>query len=237
MEQEQRLIAMGKMAASLAHEIRNPLGSMELFCGLLEQDLAQQPQLLSTAQQIHKGIKTVNHIITNCLQFAKGIIIKKNRVENVSDYLQSAVDGLKQKIDKAEVDVWVEFLGEGELSIDEYQVKQIILNLLANAVDAVSERAANSDIDMPKIVRIMSDLTDPMFWVLSVIDSGVGINDEQKENMFDPFYSTKPEGTGLGLAIVGSIISAHGGEIYIENNTEEVNNGLGCTVVVKLPRW
>ena len=233
MEQEQRLIAMGKMAASLAHEIRNPLGSMELFCSLLEQDLVEQPQLLSTAQQIHKGIKTVNHIIANCLQFAKGIIIRKNEVENVSDYLRSVTDVLRQKINEASVDVATEFLGEGELSIDEYQVKQVIVNLLSNAIDAVSERAANSDIEFAKIIRVVSDLTDSEFWTLSIIDSGFGINAEQKENMFDPFYSTKPSGTGLGLAIAVSIISAHCGEIRVENNTDE----MGCTVTIKLPRW
>ena len=231
MEQEQRLIAMGKMATSLAHEIRNPLGSMELFCSLLEQDLKEQPQLLNTAQQIHKGIKTVNHIITNCLQFARGIIIKKSRVDDVSEYLQSIIDVLRQKIDTTGVTVTVEFLGEGELSIDEYQVKQVIVNLLANAVDAVSERASNSEVEFAKTVRIVSDLTNTEYWMLSVVDSGVGINDEQRENMFDPFYSTKPDGTGLGLAIAGSIISAHNGEIKIANNA-----GLGCTVVVKLPR-
>jgi len=222
---------MGKMATSLAHEIRNPLGSMELFCSLLEQDLKEQPQLLNTAQQIHKGIKTVNHIITNCLQFARGIIIKKSRVDDVSEYLQSIIDVLRQKIDTTGVTVTVEFLGEGELSIDEYQVKQVIVNLLANAVDAVSERASNSEVEFAKTVRIVSDLTNTEYWMLSVVDSGVGINDEQRENMFDPFYSTKPDGTGLGLAIAGSIISAHNGEIKIANNA-----GLGCTVVVKLPR-
>ena len=145
--------------------------------------------------------------------------------------LHGVVDVLRQKMNEAGVDVSVEFLGDGELRIDEYQVKQVIINLLSNAIDAVHERAANSDIKFLKTVKLISDLTSLTHWTLSVIDSGIGISDEQKENMFDPFYSTKPDGTGLGLAIAGSIISAHNGEIKIANNA-----GLGCTVVVKLPR-
>jgi two-component system sensor histidine kinase FlrB len=239
MEQEQRLIAMGKMAATLAHEIRNPLGSMELFCSLLEKDLVDKPELLNSAQQIHKGIKTVNHIITNCLQFAKGMIVRKEPVQDVREYLQGVLELLKKKIDDSEIGVTIETLNcqaqensESALCIDHYQIKQVLVNVLSNAIDAVNERYRNDDLKTVKKIKLVSDLQDPQFWVLSIIDNGTGVNDEVKENMFDPFYTTKEEGTGLGLAIVGSIILAHGGQINIENNSSE----LGCRVTIKLSR-
>jgi two-component system sensor histidine kinase FlrB len=230
---------MGKMAATLAHEIRNPLGSMELFCSLLEQDLVDKPELLSNAQQIHKGIKTVNHIITNCLQFAKGMIVRKEPVADVGEYLQGVLDILKKKMEDSEIEVTVKTLDatceerrQSLLAIDHYQIKQVLVNLLSNAIDAVNERYSHDDFKVVKKISLVSDLQDPSFWILSIIDNGSGINDEVKENMFDPFYTTKNEGTGLGLAIVGSIILAHGGHINIENNSNE----LGCRATIKLLR-
>ena len=231
-DQEKRLIAMGQMAASLAHEIRNPLCSMELFCSLLKKDLESQPQLMSLAEQIHTSILTVNHIISNCLQFAKEIIVHKHEVADIRAYLQSAIANLEAKAQESQVKIEVETIGEGTVAIDEYQMKQVIINLASNAIDAVVERFSSSPVnDELRKVRVISDLSDPSVWSLLVVDNGLGISEENKQNIFEPFFSTKKQGTGLGLAVVHSIVKAHQGTIGIESNDVP-----GCTVTVKVPR-
>ena len=191
-EREKRLMAMGQMAASLAHEIRNPLGSMELFCSLLKKDLAEQPGLFGLAEQIHSGIRTVNHIITNCLQFAREIVANRKPVTNIREYLEKAIENIKAKATESGVEVEIVTIGEGSISIDHYQMKQVIINLVSNAIDAVAERFHQlPDLVEQKRVIIESDLGDDAFWILSINDNGIGISEESKKSIFEPFFSTK----------------------------------------------
>ena len=220
-ERAQRLMAMGQMAASLAHEIRNPLGSMELFCSLLKKDLAGQPQLLQTAEQIHLGIRTLERIISNCLQFARDVVPQKKSITEVRPLLEEAVAYVRGRSEELKVETTIETKGEGVVAADPYLLQQVLLNLLLNAIEASGEQG--------KVV-LSSEIT-PGSWVLCVADTGPGITDEEKRQMFDPFFTTKQGGTGLGLTIVHSIVTAHGGRIDIE-----AEPGRGTRVTVTFPQ-
>ncbi len=222
--QAERLMAMGQMAASLAHEIRNPLGSMELFCSLLKKDLRGQPQLLQAAEQIHLGIRTLDRIISNCLQFAKDISPKRKLCGDVAPILDEVLTYVRTKAEDRGVKLNVEKIGEGEIEVDQYLVHQVLVNLMINAVDAASERIGAG------VVTLRSAVS-PDRWEVAIEDNGFGIPEAELRNIFDPFFTTKQGGTGLGLAIVHSIVTAHDGDIRIESRAGE-----GTTATVTFPR-
>ena len=229
LDRDQRLIAMGQMAASLAHEIRNPLGSMELFCTLLKKDLTAQPNLLQLAEQIHTGISTINHIITNCLQFSKQVNVNKKPVSSIKGFLQDSLNALSAKTAQVDVTIEVDEQKQGSVKFDHYLMKQVVINLVANAIDAAQERAQKENGHQAK-VRLVSEFCSGDNWNLHVVDNGQGMSAEVREHVFEPFFSTKNAGTGLGLAIVHNLVVAHGGKININRN----NQG-GCTLSVSIP--
>ena len=234
-ERANRLIAMGQMAATLAHEIRNPLGSMELFLTLLKKDLGSKPESLNLVEQIHSGIKTLDRIISNCLQFARDTKPRKREVLDISDFIEESLTFVRERAKNRDVQLKVVIHGEGALFIDRYLMGQVILNLLVNALDAVEDKQAREKLSpgsqFEPLITIECDLSDEDVWRIRVQDNGGGISEEVKQSMFDPFISTKSKGTGLGLAIVLSITAAHGGRVLV--NSER---GVGTTMTLELPR-
>ena len=211
-ERAKRLMAMGQMAASLAHEIRNPLGSMELFCTLLKKDLKQQPQLLVAAEQIHVGIRTLDRIISNCLQFTRDIIPRKITCGDVTAMLDEVRTYVEPKAKELRVELVINNSGRGQIDLDSFLVNQVLVNLLINAVEAAGENK-----DAVPTVTVDSTLGETG-WLIAIQDNGRGISAEDQRQIFDPFFTTKQGGTGLGLTIVYSIVRAHGGTLEIESS-------------------
>lgn len=223
-ERAQRLIAMGEMAATLAHEIRNPLGSMELFCSLLKKDLNENSQSLHYAEQIFQGIKNLERIINNSLQFSKDNRVKRKVCPSIEQFLTQAISYTQDKIEKLAVEVFTEIKGEqNQVQFDPYLLNQALINLIQNAVEAAAEGEN-------KIVKISwENFLDQSFQIV-IADSGTGIKDDEINKIFDPFYTTKTNGTGLGLPVSHSIIQSHGGSLDIESKL-----GLGTRVVLFFP--
>lgn len=224
-ERAKRLMAMGQMAASLAHEIRNPLGSMELYCSLLKQDLHDSPAALDLAEQIHSGIRRLDRIIGNCLQFSRDVVPKKKLLNDTSGLLAGALSDVKALSEASEVAVEFAEQGGHEVSVDPFLVHQVLVNVVRNAVEAAAEKAEG-----PRNVSIFSDRSSALRWTLLVVDNGPGIGTEDCERVFDPFVSGKPGGTGLGLAIVHSIVKAHGGSVALRSKQQE-----GTVVEIEFP--
>ena len=229
----ERLMAMGHMAASMAHEIRNPLGSMELFCTLLKKDLEEKPDLKNLADQMHEGIRSLNRIISNCLEFTRDASPRYSTVSDVPQFLENIVQSARAKADQKKVIISFANQGEGSLEIDPYLIKQAFLNLILNAVDAVHHRINSEGLGKfdPR-VQVISDLRKEDQWIVLINDNGIGISKENLENIFEPFYTTKEDGTGLGLAITHSLIAAHQGQISIQSELGE-----GTSITISLPRF
>ncbi|MCB0322891.1 MAG: hypothetical protein KDD69_04935 [Bdellovibrionales bacterium] len=210
-ERAKRLMAMGQMAASLAHEIRNPLGSMELYCTLLKKDLAALPESLQLADQIHSGIRRLERIISNCLQFSRDLIPR--RVPNVDtrQVLEDCVELARAKGGASKVAIRIEERGSAPISVDPHLVSQAVLNLLLNALEALEQ----ASVPFPEI-SVQSERRPNGDWAIAITDNGPGIPEIHRESIFDPFVTTKRDGTGLGLAIVHSIVTAHGGTVQVE---------------------
>lgn len=222
---QERLVAMGQMAASLAHEIRNPLGSMELYCTLLKKDLKALPEAFTLAENIHQGIRRLERIIANCLQFSRDVQPKYHSVENIEEYLKETMEIAYPKLSSARCVVTVSHKGPKRVYVDGYLLSQALINIIHNAIDASSEYAKEPHVSIESIVK------EGVSWTISVTDNGPGISESDKEKIFDPFFTTKKEGTGLGLAIVHSIVQAHQGSLVIES---AIGNESGTTVTIEL---
>lgn len=202
----QRLVAMGEMAAGMAHEIRNPLGSLELFASHLTEELRDTPHE-ELSGHILKGIRNLSRISGNLLMFARKISpeLYPTRVDEVLKdallYARAAVSGKSAFLE--------EHIDEASAAADSNLLRQVFLNLILNAVQSVEDGG-----------RIRASCTtseeeSPPMVLIKVSDSGQGVPPEAMERIFDPFFTTRSGGMGLGLAIVQRIVSAHGGWVSV----------------------
>ncbi len=219
-ERTRRLAAMGEMAARIAHEIRNPLGSMAIFATLLERELTDEPDKAKLAEHISKGIKTLDNLLSNMLLFA-GAPEAKLKPVDLKDIVDDAIL-LAGDRGKAGVEIRAAYRGQKRIMADPNLIRQLFLNLIINALDAVEEEGR---------IAISADTgTEDNSVVIRVSDNGRGIPREQVERVFDPFFSTKERGTGLGLAIVSAVVDAHTGRLDVESEP-----GRGTTFTISLP--
>lgn len=233
-DRQKRLMAMGQMAASLAHEIRNPLGSMEIYCSLLRRELTDQPNNFKLVEQILKGIRNLERVVANSLQFARDVRITRREIRDKRAYLKEAL-GYVSPVAQ-ERGVLIELISNNSKTdvADPSQLQQVIINLLLNAIDAVDLR--NRLLQKPEedgncaLVKLTEQTLENGDWQIRIIDRGIGIEPEHLDRIFDPFFSTKSNGTGLGMSVAYSIVKAHKGEIAIES---EAN--CGTTVTILLP--
>lgn len=209
-QRNERLRIMGEMAANIAHEVRNPLGSIELYASLLARDLENDSDKKRLTTSIIKGVRTINAVISNTLLFAKEIKVNPSNhiladiVDEVVLYLQHIIRDKKVRI--------INKLDESHIIYcDEDMYKQVVMNLIGNAVDAVSTGGE---------ITASSEMTDKET-ILYIKDNGHGIDEDMLSRLFMPFQTTKAKGTGLGLSIAYKIIKAHGGDILAESNGKD----------------
>jgi signal transduction histidine kinase len=200
---------MGEMAAMLAHEVRNPLGAMELFTGLLLQDLREQPATLQLAQHVARGIADLNHLVGNLLEFTS------NRTVRPLPFYCDAVieDALRYTADLRLTNrVAVSWKPSGTLRAvgDAELVRPVLLNLIRNAVQAMPAGGT---------LTIETE-ADGSAVVLAVADTGPGIPADQAEQIFKPFFTTKTKGTGLGLTVARALVTAMGGRLALGRAAE-----------------
>ncbi len=215
-----RLSALGELSAGLAHEIRNPLGSVE---GAV-QILRRQELAVETRQEFgdlaQREVNRLKDLLTNFLDFARPQTPK--RVPTTPSQLLESVSKLAADMAKMSgVHVHVESsAGVPVVSVDAEQMKQVLLNLAINAIQAMPDGGQ----------VLLRAVRKPESVVLEVQDEGVGIPPEDLERVFNPFVTTRAGGTGLGLSIAYQIVSQHGGHIAAQRNPER-----GMTFRVTLP--
>ncbi len=202
-----RLVSMGEMAAGIAHEIRNPLGSLELFASHLVEELrgGAHEELSS---QVLKGIQNLSRITGNLLLFARRIEPSLQPVD-LGEVLREALLYARAALGARRVAL-AEDIVPTPVRADADLLRQALLNVILNGVQAVPEGGA-----MEVSCRI-DETEQPPVAVIRVSDNGPGVPREAAERIFDPFYSTRAAGMGLGLAIVQRIVSAHRGWVSVE---------------------
>lgn len=210
---QSRLAAMGEMAAMLAHEVRNPLGAMELFTGLLLQDLRESPDTLRLARQVAAGITDLNHLVTNLLEFTRTRRAAEAAGDDV-DCLAAVEDALRYAHDLLEAngitvvrDVRTDDCrARGDAAL----LRPALLNLVRNAVQAMPTGGRLT-------ITVARDATQV---AITIADTGPGISDDVREAIFTPFFTTRAKGTGLGLTVVRELVMALGGTVEVDNATD-----------------
>ncbi len=226
LELKNRLAALGEMAAGMAHEIRNPLGGIQLYASTLAQDIADRPQAVELVKKISRQVRHLNELVTGILGFTQHVRCDKSP-QNLGDIIQEALDAAQGVLEETRVVVYVEpALRDLTVLVDGPLLVRAFLNLVLNAAQAIAEGRTNADDCVghihigllppsPEERRIR--VGDNFGVALEIADDGPGIAAPALEKMFHPFFTTRDSGTGLGLAIVHRIVQAHGGEISAGN--------------------
>ena len=210
--QSERLAAIGRMAAHVTHEVRNPLSSIGLNVELLEEELGdagiEARELLSAIQ------REIEHLTALTEEYLRVARLPNPQLEpeEIADVVTSTVSFMRPELSAAGVEVKLDI--EAELpwvALDEAQIRQVLINLIKNARDAMATGGVIT-------VRLLQDAGGV---AMRVIDSGEGMTPEQRERIFDLFYTTKSHGTGLGLPLSQQIIVAHGGVIRCQSAVGE----------------
>lgn len=222
----ERLAYLGTLAAGLAHEIRNPLNSLSLNIQMLEEDL-EEPRPRSTQQRLLGITRTelgrLERLVTDFLAYARPRPLRREVVP-ARDLLDAVMEVLAGTIAASGASFEVVDESQGAfVHADPEQMRQLLLNLVQNAL------AATEGTERPARIELVARRRGPVV-ELAVRDNGIGIPAEEREKVFDLFYSTRKGGTGLGLAIVERIASSHGGTVGFESVPGE-----GTTFRVELP--
>jgi two-component system, sensor histidine kinase FlrB len=226
LQRKDRLAAMGELIGRIAHEIRNPLGSVELFSSMLQRDLPKSSPAKRYAEQISQAVQSMDRLLANLLVYTRPARMDRGW------YLAERLIGDSMKlathaITKVPVEVRVDLdQGIPSLWCHEGQLKQVIVNLVVNAVQAMPYGGLLTI----RLHKEPSQTHGAAAVRLTVSDTGLGVDPEYRSRMFDPFFTTKDEGTGLGLAIVHSIVEAHQGRIDVESTIKQ-----GSTFAIILP--
>lgn|ERR1700733_3513590 len=201
--QAERLKELGEMAASLAHEIRNPLGGIEGFAQILKREL-QTPVHQKIINAILDGTHTLNHLVTQVLDYTRPLHLHFATIDLVTLIQESLV--LASAFPNASTCNFKSVHSTYALTIDKEQIKLVLLNLLRNAMEA---GASVIEIDLTHEGSIIID------------DNGEGMSQRSLKNIFTPFFTTKRDGTGLGLARALAVIKAHGGTLEVASEEDK----------------
>jgi signal transduction histidine kinase len=221
----ERLAAMGRLAAHVTHEVRNPLNSIRLNVEMLEEDVAD---VSSDAKgMLQAVVREVDHLTEITDQYLRLVRLPEPKLERVelAALVREVAEFLAPEMQRAQVHVELELDSHAQIAVDEGQLRQALFNLCRNAREAMPEGGT---------IRIaLSEAEGGLF--LRVTDHGPGIPEEAREKIFDLFYTTKQHGTGLGLALTQQIIAAHRGRIRCVEARGPAN-GTGITFEIWLPR-
>ena len=221
-ETSQRLASLGRLAAGVAHEIRNPLSSIKGFATYFKERYRDNPDDQKTSEIMIQEVDRLNRVITQLLEFARPPVVQKKRA-SLQSLIQHSLKMIERQASAKKLRVLCHLPSEmKEVVLDPDGINQVLLNLYLNAIEAMDQGGTLS-------VSLSGEQNSP--WVRIIVsDTGTGISKEDLEHVFDPYFTTKQSGTGLGLAIVHKIIEAHAGEVRAESEL-----GRGTTVTVLLP--
>jgi signal transduction histidine kinase len=239
-----RLAALGQMAAGLAHEIRNPLAAIDLTTSLIKRKLNGQTTQVQQLESIHSEVRKLNKIVTDCLEFVRPLKLS-SEVIDLTSLLEECVESASSAASTENLVIRRDFHPIPPLQLDRYQIKQVLLNILGNAVQAVGDQGeiqvscgpsnhfqkvgtyTNSHF-AEKNLSLQVNLA-PYVWI-KISDNGCGIPEEILGKIFYPFFTTKEKGSGIGLAIAQKVIDTHRGSIDVESEICK-----GTTFTIKLP--
>ncbi len=220
----ERLATAAQLAASVAHEIKNPLTSLRLAAELLCTLLKDQPDLAKRAEVILREATRLENTVQNMLKRTRKLDLSLKEVD-INKLAQEVVESASYQLKARKQNVSLQLAKKPlRAYIDPEKMKQVLWNLINNASDVTPQNG---------MIKVITEEVDKEYVAIIIEDSGTGIPEEQMKKIFKPFYTTKPGGTGLGLAISRQIVLLHRGELILENKEE----GRGARAKVIIPRF
>jgi signal transduction histidine kinase len=228
-----RLATLGEMAAAIAHEVKNPLASIEVMAGVLRRQFRDTDDAREQLDDIIKEAKMANAIVVEVLEYVRPIQLQPERVR-LEDVLTESLSIAEGKIPRGGIRFDISVNPDvPDITADAHQLRQLFANLIANAFEAMNGKGHVSI----KAALVQGDVEPldgthalPASVRIELRDDGPGISADDLERIFSPFFTTKPQGTGLGLAIVRKMVNAHDGRIHASSAP-----GRGTTFTVTLP--
>lgn len=225
LEQAEKWALVGKLAAGVAHSVRNPLTSVKMRLFSMERSLALSHSQKEDFEVISEEIRHIDTIVGNFLEFSRPPKLKMQKI-SPSDAVDMAVQLLRHRLESYDVKVRIERARRlPEISADPDQLKEVFVNLIVNACDAIVDGGHIVIHEEPPGKNSAQKNI-----VIRVSDDGPGVPASISEKLFQPFFSTKEEGTGLGLSIATRIVEEHGGKLGLESH-----EGHGATFIITLP--
>lgn len=220
-----RLVALGKLSAGIAHEIRNPLSSIRGLAQFVFNSFSKTDERKEDLNTIIQEVDRLNKLVIQVLDFAK---FKKPNLTffSLNDLIRKIAELFKLEIKDKQIKFNLELSPDiSQIQADEDQIRQILMNVIINAIQAIPKKGEIKIKTEKALLRGASAIK------FIIEDSGIGIPEKDFNQIFDPFFSTKEKGSGLGLSIVYKLVEAHQGEIKVESK-----EGEGTKFVIFLPQ-
>lgn len=218
LRRSQQLAALGEMAAGIAHEIRNPLGCIQLYAQILVEDLEDRPDSIDLCRKIGTAVRGMESIVKDVLQFARDTSLhsEQTTIGSLLDRVIEDAQGLlvSERTTVTRRDLADQVMINADLTL----MTQAVGNILRNAVESMIDidmdpREVTLETSLIRKLRVDGDR--PCTVSISIGDRGCGIPEDLMHRLFNPFFTTRATGTGLGLAIAHRVIDAHGGDIVV----------------------
>lgn len=215
----QRLASVGRLAAGVSHEIRNPLSSIKGFATYFKERYYDVPENQQISNLMIQEVDRLNRVVGQLHEFARPITVSKKSIP-IKAYLKDSLKLIERQASEANISIKTDFDSEiDEILIDPDRINQVLLNIYLNAIDSMNNGGS--------LTVMLAKNPKKNGIEIKVADTGTGISEGDLSHIFDPYFTTKASGTGLGLAIVHNIMEAHGGEIAIESR---LGQGTGVTI-------
>lgn len=222
----EKLAAIGRLAAGIAHEVRNPLGVIRASAKMVQEGFVPSDDAHRACQFICEEIDRLNGLITSLLNFARPARLRVQRVQ-LDVVFERALTLAAEQLSRQNVQAIREGATPLELDADPDLLSQVLLGLITNAAEAIELPAGG------RIALRVATTADEVR--VEIADSGPGLSEEQKQRVFEPFFTTKPKGTGLGLAMALRIVEAHRGVLQAVEGRGAGPSGTGACFELRLP--
>lgn len=220
LRQMEKLSLVGELAAGIAHEIRNPLTSITGFAQILNESI-DNPKLIRYLEIMLDELARINHIVTEFMYIAKPHENMELRETDINKLISTVIQFMEPQFNLKNILISVDFDSTILTTCDPNQMKQVLINLIQNAIEATTSNH-HIDISLKKV--------NGHYYSIQIKDRGCGISKERQKRLFEPFYTTKEKGTGLGLMMCKRIIENHNGTIELKSKHDE-----GTVVTIQLP--
>jgi two-component system sensor histidine kinase HydH len=217
----QQLASVGRLAAGLAHEIRNPLSSIKGFATYFKERYPDAPQDQQTANIMIQEVDRLNRVVSQLLEFARPVTLSPKRI-SLKNLIDDSVRLIEKQAREKQIDVRTANSAHvNEATVDPDRLNQVLLNMYLNAIEAMATGG---------VLNVELSQSDNRRFEIKVSDTGCGIRKEDVSRIFDPYFTTKSSGTGLGLAIAHNIVEAMQGQISVESQADQ-----GTTFFITIP--